>query len=215
MEAKLFARVWLNVLLPHRLLRYRRLLSLSHQKLHMGCGSQIFDGWINADMNPKGDFTLDLREGLPFRDESLWLVYSEHTLEHFYREHDAPFLLKECFRCLEPGGRIRITIPDGEAFIRFYCDQIDDETKTDLRQGHSRFFGTDMDIVNSGFRWKHQHFYMYDEETFRKLLEEIGYVQIQRYNFRESAVPELEQLDSPRRRIATLYMEGSKPAAAT
>jgi predicted SAM-dependent methyltransferase len=55
-------------------------------------------------MNRKGDLTIDLREPLPFADGSARSIYSEHTLEHFYREHDAPNLLRECHRVLAPGG---------------------------------------------------------------------------------------------------------------
>ena len=62
-----------------------RFLNQPDKKLHLGCGSKIFEGWINIDMNPKGDFTLDLREGLPFADNSVELIYTEHSLEHFYR----------------------------------------------------------------------------------------------------------------------------------
>ena len=209
-ELKLFVRVWLNFLLPHRLVRYRRLLRKPCQKLHLGCGSKIFAGWTNIDMNPKGDITLDLREGLPFRDGSAQLIYSEHTFEHFYREHDGPFLLKECFRCLRPGGWIRITVPDGAAFIDYYLGKLDVESSEALRRTHARFHGTRMDVVNSGFRWKHQHFYMYDEETLRQLLQEIGFVDVKRQGFRESDLDELGSLDAEHRRIGTLYMEARK-----
>ncbi|MEM7164402.1 MAG: methyltransferase domain-containing protein [Planctomycetota bacterium] len=210
-EAKLFARVWLNVLLPWRLLRYRRIINQPIQNVHFGCGSRLFPGWTNVDMNKKGDFTADLREGLPFRDESVQLMYSEHTLEHFYREHDGPWLLRECLRCLVPGGTLRITIPDAAAYIAYYTGDLEDEeTAADMKSTHSRFHGTRMDVVNSAFRWKHQHFYMYDAETMTKLLEEIGFVDVERRDFASSSVPELESVDAPMRRFGTLYMEGRK-----
>lgn len=210
-ELKLFVRVWLNFLLPHKLVRYRRMLRKPCQNIHLGCGSKIFEGWTNIDMNPKGDVTLDLREGLPFRDGSVQLIYSEHTFEHFYREHDGPFLLTECYRCLQPGGRIRITVPDGAAFIDYYVGRLDAATTEALRSTHARFHGTRMDVVNSGFRWKHQHFYMYDEETLRQLLEEVGFVEVQRQEFRQSYLDQLGRLDSEQRRVGTLYMDARKP----
>jgi len=210
-ELKLFVRVWLNFLLPHRLIRYRRLLRKPSQNLHLGCGSKIFDGWTNVDMNPKGDLTLDLREGLPFRDNSVQLIYSEHMFEHFYREHDGPFLLKECYRCLKPGGCMRITVPDAAAFIDYYVGKLDPATAGIFRAGHSRFHRTRMDVVNSAFRWKHQHFYMYDEETLQKLLEEVGFVDVKRHGFRQSGLEELGRLDSDQRNPGTLYMDACKP----
>lgn len=53
MEAKLFARVWLNILLPWRLLKYRQILAAPRQNLHVGCGSRVFEGWTNLDMTPR------------------------------------------------------------------------------------------------------------------------------------------------------------------
>jgi len=211
MELKLFARVWLNLLLPHRLLRYRRILHQAHKRLHVGCGSKRFQGWINLDMNPKGDLTLDLREGLPFADNSVELIYTEHALEHFYRETDGPYLLKECLRTLQPGGTIRITIPDAELYIRYYVGDLSPYEEAELASGHRRFSETRMDVVNSAFRWKHQHLYMYDEETLRELLESTGYAAIERMAYRKSSVEALSTLDLEERRKETLYMEARKP----
>ncbi len=209
-ELKLFIRTWLNILLPHRLYRYWRFLNQPCKKLHLGCGSKVFRDWINIDMNPKGDFTLDLREGLPFADSSVELIYTEHSLEHFYREHDAPFLLAECLRVLKPGAWIRITVPDASVFIKYYTGQLDTATAEKIRQSHNRFHVTAMDVVNSAFRWKHQHLYMYDEETLRMLLRDVGFVNIQRREFCQSPVKEFVGLDLEERRHDTLYMEAQK-----
>jgi predicted SAM-dependent methyltransferase len=213
-ELKLFARTWLNVLLPHRLLRYRRLLAQPRKRLHVGCGSRRFEGWINLDMNPKGDFTLDLREGLPFRDASVECIYSEHALEHFDRDEDAPFLLGECLRVLRPGGRIRLTVPDGAAFIDYYVGRLDPERAEAIAKTHSRYHGTPMDVVNSAFRWKHQHRYIYDEPTLRALLEELGFAEVERRGFGDTEVDDFRGLDLPERRFETLYLEARRPPRA-
>ena len=210
-ELKLFIRTWLNLLLPHSLYRYWKFLRQPHKRLHLGCGSKLFQGWINIDMNLKGDITLDLREGLPFADNSVELIYTEHTLEHFYREHDAPFLLGECHRVLKPGAWIRITVPDAEIFMNYYTGRLEASHAEKVRQGHNRFHGTAADVVNSAFRWKHQHLYMYDEETLRLLLHDVGFTNIQRREFNQSPIQELAVLDSEERRYETLYIEACKP----
>lgn len=210
-ELKLWLRTWLNVLLPARLVRYRRFLRQPRKRLHVGSGSKHFAGWINLDMNRKGDFTLDLREGLPFADGSVERIYTEHTLEHFRREDDGPFLLAECLRVLEPGGRIRITVPDGAVFLDYYAGRLEPEAAEAIAKTHSRFHGTPMDVVNSAFRWKHQHQYIYDEATLRALLEEIGFVGVERRAFGESEDPELVGRDQAERRFETLYLEARKP----
>jgi predicted SAM-dependent methyltransferase len=208
-ELKLFARTWLNVLLPGRLVRYRRFLRQPHKKLHVGCGSRRLPGWINLDMNPKGDFTLDLREGLPFADASVERIYSEHALEHFRREDDAPFLLAECHRVLEPGGEIRITVPDAAVFLDYYAGRLDPERAEAVAKTHSGFAGTPMDVVNSAL--KHQHQYLYDAETLGRLLEEVGFSDVRRRAFGETDDPDFAGLDRAERRFETLYLEARKP----
>ncbi len=214
MELKLWARVWFNVLLPHRLIRYVRYCRGKNLKLHLGCGSRRVDGWLNLDMNRKGDLTLDLREPLPFAEGSATAVYSEHTLEHFYREHDAPNLLKECHRVLVPGGLVRVTVPDSETYLQYYMGNLPQDEAETLKRSHLRFGGTRMDVVNSAFRWKHQHHYMYDFETLEDLLEEAGFVEIVRRDFREGADPGVAALDSEDRSQGTLYVEARKPWAS-
>lgn len=209
-ELKLFARTWLNVLLPQRLWRYRRFLRQPHKRLHVGSGSKHFPGWINLDMNPKGDFTLDLREGLPFADACVERIYTEHSLEHFRREDDGPFLLGECLRVLEPGGRIRITVPDGTVFLDYYAGRLDAERADAVAKTHSRFTGTRMDVVNSAFRWKHQHQYIYDAETLTTLLSGLGFTGIVHSAFDASEDPAFRGLDLAERRFETLYLEAEK-----
>lgn len=50
--------------------------------LHIGCGPNRKPGWINIDLNQDADICLDLPEPLPFPDNSVKMVYSEHFFEH-------------------------------------------------------------------------------------------------------------------------------------
>ncbi|NJO71918.1 MAG: hypothetical protein HC825_10060 [Oscillatoriales cyanobacterium RM1_1_9] len=53
-------------------------------QLELGAGSeQCREGWTTVDMFPGCDLQLDLREPLPFPDESISMIYSSHVLEHF------------------------------------------------------------------------------------------------------------------------------------
>src|SRR5256885_15595045 len=53
-------------------------------KLNLGSGlrPRHVDGWVNVDVNSDADLQLDLREPLPFPDESVSEIYTEHFLEH-------------------------------------------------------------------------------------------------------------------------------------
>jgi predicted SAM-dependent methyltransferase len=77
----------------------------------VGCGKNIFQGWINTDINPRSDLIIFLQKKLPFKNNYLEKIYLEHVLEHVpYRT--AVFFLKEAYRTLQHGSIIRIAMPD-------------------------------------------------------------------------------------------------------
>ena len=54
---------------------------------------------------------LDVCRRFPFAAETFHYIFSEHLIEHLTLEEGEAFL-RECFRCLKVGGRIRIATPD-------------------------------------------------------------------------------------------------------
>src|ERR1700733_2064792 len=82
-------------------LRQIRRQSLSQPvKLNLGSGPFRKEGFLNVDLFPGGDITLDLRLGLPFDSNCCELIFSEHCFEHFDYPEPISFLLKECLRIL-------------------------------------------------------------------------------------------------------------------
>lgn len=96
-------------------------------KVHLGPGQKNYiKGWINVDSNfitGRCDVWADLRNKLPFRDDTVSAFYSHHVIEHLPRI-DSHF--KDVFRCLRPGGVYRVGGPNGDAAIRKYVE--DDAT---------------------------------------------------------------------------------------
>ena len=94
-------------------------------KVHLGPGQEKYlPGWINVDANiitAKLDVWADLRYALPFRDASVDAFYSHHVIEHL-PDHFLPFHFAEMFRCLKPGGVIRVGGPDGENAARKFIE---------------------------------------------------------------------------------------------
>lgn len=87
-------------------------------KVHLGPGQKNYlKGWINVDANivtAKVDVWADLRHSLPFRNASVDCFYSHHVIEHL---PNLKFHFEEMFRCLKPGGHIRVGGPNGDSAI--------------------------------------------------------------------------------------------------
>ena len=94
-------------------------------KVHLGPGQKNYlPGWINLDANllsAKIDIWADLRDPLPFRDCTVDAFYSHHVIEHL-PDPAVLKLLHEMYRCLKPGGIIRIGGPNGDAAISKFIE---------------------------------------------------------------------------------------------
>jgi SAM-dependent methyltransferase len=107
------------------------------KKLNLACGGVYItsNDWINLDYVSSDTHVqaANLLETLPFESNSISLVYSSHFFEHIPL-HQVPSFLRECHRVLEPGGVIRLVLPDFEEMCREYLSQLDrgDYTKAKL-----------------------------------------------------------------------------------
>jgi SAM-dependent methyltransferase len=103
------------------LYRYLRAPHKGNLRVHLGPGQKNYiDGWVNVDANMftgKCDVWGDLRNSLPFHDETVETMYSHHVIEHL---PDLVFHFAEVYRCLMPGGMYRVGGPNGDsAIIKF------------------------------------------------------------------------------------------------
>jgi len=82
-------------------------------RIDIGCGApdQKYPGCIGLDVNPnyEPDILHDCDQGLPFEDDSVEFVASDHSLEHVKQPYK---LLCEVYRVLEPGGTFRLVLPN-------------------------------------------------------------------------------------------------------
>ena len=79
-------------------------------KLNLGCGFDIYPGWINLDRAalPGVDVVHDLEKlPLPFADGSLDYILAKDVLEHV----DYISLLRDLHRILRQGGTLEIRVP--------------------------------------------------------------------------------------------------------
>lgn len=80
------------------------------RKLHLGCGREIWEGWVNLDLAPlKGvDVVWNIEKTpWPFQDNEFDLVYAKDILEHV----EYVSAMREIHRILKPGGRLQASVP--------------------------------------------------------------------------------------------------------
>ncbi len=199
--------------------------------LNLGCGLAVTNGWVNIDGSlnalvaampsafhvlmyrltgakryySEGEYCRllrdhvfihhDLANGIPLHDSVADYIYSSHFFEHLYHD-DVKNLLNECYRVLKYGGVLRISVPDLEYALALYTSG----KKHEMLQNY--FF------VEDGESHYARHKYMYDFEMFSSLLRDAGFGDIQRCQFQEGTVPDIDALDN--RPDESLFVEARK-----
>ena len=200
-------------------------------KVNIGAGLSVADGWINVDnslyalfsklpkfivrtlyrlssikqqYSPKEYLDIlknhtfiphNLEYGMPFPDKSIDYLYSSHLLEHLFKE-DAVKLLGEAYRVLKDSGRIRICVPDLDYAISLY-------QKGNKREAMDFFF-----TISKSTDYFSRHKYMYDFDLLRSLLAEAGFINIERWAYKQGKFPDISKLDN--RPDQTLFVEAVK-----
>ena len=173
--------------------------SHSVRKLQLGAGGNDPTGWLNTDIEPVGtEVYLDATDRYPFSDGSFQYVFSEHMIEHVRWEAGVA-MLKECYRVLAVGGKVRIVTPNLTKFVRLLSGGVDAEAKRYM-MAKLRLHGwpetpvTEAYIFNRQVRdWGHQ--FLYDAATLRKSLELAGFKQITEYRLAEKTDPVFQEVE--------------------
>ena len=180
-------------------------------KLHLGSGIRSRPGWVNIDgcEQPGLDLRWDLRDPLPVDAGAADLVYSEHVLEHLEFE-DAQRLIRDVFRVLSPGGRVRLGVPDAELYLRAYSRN-DEQFFHGVRNLGNPVdpLDTPMKVINQMFRMGGAHQFAWDFGTLARELTAAGFRNIRRCASGESVTPDL-CLDDPTHAVETLYVEAQR-----
>lgn len=138
--------------------------------LNLGGGSNTFDRWLTADVDPRADVFVDVTKPLSFPDESVDVVYLEEVIEHVSQE-DGKRLLAECHRILKPGGALRLTTP----CLDKYCAQFVAEVAAEQK-------------FNEIF-YLHGHRHIYTTIGIRTLLGGAGFKSVTPSVFRDTDSP--------------------------
>lgn len=202
----------------------------------INCGSarRLFPGWVNTDrMHLKawdGTTTLpgrmarvedeyfylefDSREPYPFQEESFDWAYAEHFVEHLTLDETIVWLGR--LRTLvKPGGQVRLSTPDLRIYLEGYV-----HPGNGFFAEHRAHLGSmrayrEQEVpdrpawmVNQIF-YGWQHRWIFDFEELRYAAGQAGFdpAAVTQRSFRESAVPEMAEMDIEARARESLYVE--------
>jgi len=176
------------------------LTSNSIKKLQLGTSNNVLKGWLNTDVVPSHGSVvyLDATRRFPFEDNTFDYVVAEHMIEHI-EYAAAQAMLRECFRVLKPGGRVRFATPDLEVLLALHSKEKTDIQKEYIDWAVARFMPTvqnckDVFVINNFFRaWGHS--FLYDAETLHHALSASGFRNIKFYKPGVSEDPQLRNLE--------------------
>jgi predicted SAM-dependent methyltransferase len=90
--------------------------------LDIGCANKKMDGFIGIDNVDYGQEILwDIRDGIPFPDNSVSKVYTSHLMEHLTNKEGKAFT-EEVLRVLKSGGIFYSKMPSITHYGAFYPD---------------------------------------------------------------------------------------------
>jgi predicted SAM-dependent methyltransferase len=160
------------------------------RKLQIGADVCALPGWLNTDLYPQKTrcVTLDPTRRFPFPDSSFDYVFSEHQIEHVGYEEGVA-MLKECYRILRSGGKIRIATPCLDRLVGL------SDATSDLQHRYMRAVtngrypsaphANRCFAINGAFmHWGHK--FLYDSNTLRLTLEQVGFTDVRFFTPRES-----------------------------
>jgi predicted SAM-dependent methyltransferase len=157
----------------------------SHQtrKIQLGAGTVNLQGWLNTDIEPQaGQAYLDATKPFPFADGSIQYIFGEHVIEHLTYD-DGLAMLRECYRVLSPGGKVRFATPDLHRLMALldsappgYMD-----AKFKFHYWPAKPGGVaPAFIINKEMReWG--HLFVYDEAALRESFAQAGFQSIRRF----------------------------------
>lgn len=146
-------------------------------KLHLGCGPNLYEGWINVDgdycVGQAGIVIHNLTDPYPVDNNCIDEILNIHVIEHIMPDK-VPAMLKEWHRILKPGGFVAIEWPDLLKICKFLVEdpsRIYSDNRKILKQGVAALFGDIGKYQNVAML----HKWGYSADSLSKLLKEAGF----------------------------------------
>lgn len=178
--------------------RTTRVLAKSPRPLKVEIGGlQKRPGWVVTNVNAVTRNFLDATARWPLEDGAVSHVYADNVIEHITLDAGRA-MLAEAFRCLRPGGVIRLVTPDIRGHVELYLSgaQALDTAVGRRYRDAGLVVEHPIDLVRIPIgSFGHHTGYVYDFDTLEAELKRAGFHSVTRYDLGESDRAEFKGLD--------------------
>ena len=183
---------------PFAKARARRAIARAPRPLKLEIGGlKPREGWFVTNVNAVTRNHMDATRRWPLEDASCEVVYADNMIEHVPLDAGRA-MLAEAFRCLRPGGVIRLVTPDLRKHVELYLagrEAVDGETGVFYRSmGLTVEHPTDLVRVPIA-SFGHHTGYLYDAATLGDELQAAGFVDVRECSLTDSSHEALKGLD--------------------
>lgn len=149
---------------------------------------------------------LDASKKLPFSSDSIEVIYSSHMLEHLHPNQASRFI-SECYRCLIPGGCLRLVLPDLDKLVEQYS--VDQDARKFMQESHLGSPSIEslkdrLRIILFVFR---HHQWMYNASSLIAELQKHGFSECIVTDFGATRIPQSGSLDLYERAESSFCVE--------
>ena len=206
-------------------------------KLNLGCGNQAIPGWVNVDdsigarlskfpfftqinkriklLHLTWDHSIyihDLTKPFPWKEQSVDIIYTSHTLEHFVK-NDGRFFLSECHRVLKTDGILRVIVPDFRVLVERYLSgavKAEDFAIIQVINYHAETDGFFRKKLAPFIRSPHKCMY---DVSLLEIIQGLGFDAALKLPF-ESDIPAVHEIEREERTKDVVIVEGRKICVA-
>jgi len=143
-------------------------------KIQFGSGKKELEGFLNTDI--LGKIPINITKKLPFKENSVDVMYSNHVIEHIYYKQFKRFL-KDSFRCLKEGGIHMISTPSIPKLIKSIYENEKTKKKLIELYGGGKAYDSAR-VINNIMHMSFMHKFIYDFESIQFLGKEAGFSKI-------------------------------------
>jgi hypothetical protein len=203
--------------------------------VHYGCGWSAPLQWKNFDASPTlrferlpmvGSFYTknkkrfpknieygDIVKGLPVSPDSVHVVYCSHILEHLALS-DFRTAIQNTFDMLQPEGTFRFVLPDLEHMMDQYRRDGSPDAAINFMQNTILGIETrprGLRAFLTSWLGNFRHLWMWDYKAIARELQQVGFVDIRRASYGDSAEPLFDEVEDEGRWTGCLGVECKKP----